>query len=108
MSRDKFGSMNRSKFPNDGRPPVSDLAQALRDIPVKPILRGPRCTVGVLLDELNAEEADALEALLQNELITLPQIVETLYRHGHKVGEHALRRHRRRSTGTGCACPVDV
>lgn len=82
------------------------LADDLSKIEPGTKLKGPRCTVGVLIETLDAESAAILEAKMIDRSIPSGKIAATLLHHGHIVREHAITRHRRRANGNGCACDV--
>lgn len=72
---------------------MSSLAAALAE--VKPIRRGPGCTVCSLLRELDDIDRQALiNALRQDSGITAEQISEALRTEGHEIMGQTLRRHR--------------
>lgn len=78
---------------------IEDLANWERPVP------GPRCRVGALLDDLPADEAEALLAAIDNKRMPLVAISEVLEKNGHHLGTGSIQRHRWRSTPSGCRCP---
>lgn len=64
-----------------------------------------QCTIARLMLTLDDEDRQALEQVMDTESITTRSIVDWLETHGHHVGPHSMRRHRKRSTAQGCRCP---
>lgn len=62
--------------------------------------RGSNCGVRLVLEQLSPEDADDLRAAIANDGITLSVIGKVLREQGYKVGDDALRRHKRQV----CAC----
>ncbi|MFJ5143049.1 hypothetical protein [Streptomyces sp. NPDC088707] len=67
--------------------------------------RGPRCTVGSVLDDLDADTAAKFRIVLDNPAVTATRIADTLTSSGHRVQAPAVARHRRRGGSNGCRCP---
>jgi hypothetical protein len=67
--------------------------------------RGPRCTVGTILDTFDAETAAKFRDVLDNPTITATRIADTLNSSGHRIQAPAVARHRRRGASNGCRCP---
>ncbi|MFF0754399.1 hypothetical protein [Streptomyces sp. NPDC004267] len=67
--------------------------------------RGPRCTVGTILDSLDDETAAKFRTVLDNPAVTATRIADTLTSGGHRVQAPAVARHRRRGASNGCRCP---
>ncbi|WP_234445158.1 hypothetical protein [Streptomyces rimosus] len=81
---------------------IAALTQ-LSDAPPAP--RGPRCTVGAILDALDAATAQKVRDVLDTRDISATQIADTLTASGHRVQAPAVARHRRRGASNGCRCP---
>ncbi|MYX26758.1 hypothetical protein GTY75_08755 [Streptomyces sp. SID8381] len=69
-----------------------------------PAPRGPRCTVGAILDTIDDSTAQTLRALLDTRTVSATQIADALTAHGHRVQAPAVARHRRRGASNGCRC----
>ncbi|MER6232592.1 hypothetical protein ACFUC2_05350 [[Kitasatospora] papulosa] len=67
--------------------------------------RGPRCTVGAILDTLDPDTAAKVRSVLDNPAVTATRIADTLNGSGHRVQAPAVARHRRRGASNGCRCP---
>jgi hypothetical protein len=67
--------------------------------------RGPRCTVGAILDTLDADTAAKVRSVLDNPAVTATRIANTLTSSGYRVQAPAVARHRRRGASNGCRCP---
>jgi hypothetical protein len=79
------------------------LAAALEA--TQPKRKGPPCSIGVLLSPngpLSDEDRATLAAYLADGTFEHSRIVDALTAEGHKVGENAVSRHRRRR----CLCEV--
>ncbi|MGW0562942.1 hypothetical protein ACWDZ4_20540 [Streptomyces sp. NPDC003016] len=74
----------------------------LADAP--PAVRGPRCTVGNILEALDDATARKVREVLDTPTITSTQIADTLTASGHTVQSPAVARHRRRGSSNGCRC----
>ncbi len=61
---------------------------------------GQPCSVGTLLDALPADEAKALEAMMNELGWSAARIFEALSNEGHIVGRQTIGRHRSKS----CSC----
>ncbi|MEU6632830.1 hypothetical protein ABZ905_31790 [Streptomyces parvus] len=70
-----------------------------------PAPRGPRCTVGAILDELDFSTAQKVREVLDSVAISSTQIADALTGSGHRVQAPAVARHRRRGASNGCRCP---
>ncbi|MCX5182646.1 hypothetical protein [Streptomyces sp. NBC_00268] len=66
--------------------------------------RGPRCSVGTLLDAADADVAASLRAVLEMTSVSSVSIAETLSRHGDLITAYTVARHRRRGEPNGCRC----
>ncbi|WP_328491164.1 hypothetical protein [Streptomyces zaomyceticus] len=75
---------------------------ALTSAPAAP--RGPRCSVGTLLDTVDAEAAVSLRKVLDTTTVSANSIAETLSRYGDPVTAYTVNRHRRRGAPNGCRC----
>ncbi|MFI8265279.1 hypothetical protein [Streptomyces sp. NPDC085665] len=67
--------------------------------------RGPQCTVGIILNELDTGTAQKVREVLETPGISSTQIADTLTSSGHRVQAPAVARHRRRGGSNGCRCP---
>ena len=63
--------------------------------------RGPRCSVTVVLESMNDEDAADLRAALGDPTITGSVIARILRNRGHRITEQSVTRHRRGA----CLCP---
>lgn len=84
------------------------LATALNGLIGGTVLRGPACTVGIILDDLQQTDPDghsALVNLLDRTQVSAGQIAEVLASGGKAVSSQTVRRHRLRLRSAGCACP---
>ncbi|MER7951963.1 hypothetical protein ABTY59_31690 [Streptomyces sp. NPDC096079] len=75
---------------------------ALTSVPAAP--RGPRCSVGALLDTAGGDVAASLRAVLDKPSVSATAIAETISRHGEPVTAYTVNRHRRRGAPNGCRC----
>lgn len=66
--------------------------------------RGPRCSVGTLLDNADADVAATLHAVLDMTTVSAVLIAETLSLHGDPITSYTVARHRRRGQPNGCRC----
>lgn len=65
---------------------------------------GPRCSVGILEDQLEGAELEALHVMLgtpDRRGWTESQVYDALIAEGYKVGRQTINRHR----GGRCGCP---
>lgn len=84
---------------------MSPLRTALSDL--RPSARGPRCSLGALLDDLattDPEGCAALRAALDDPTASAPAVAAALISAGYSIRGETVRRHRKRGTATGCAC----
>ena len=84
------------------------LANALNGLIDTPALRGPACTVGRILDDLEGTDPDAhgaLVNLIDGTHVSAGQIANVLASGGKQVSSQTVRRHRLRLRSSGCACP---
>lgn len=70
---------------------ISDI----RNLDVPTLIKGPSCTVCLLLEELPEDEAQALRELLGDPRWRYTALAEALKAEGHDVADHALSRHGR-------------
>jgi len=68
------------------------LADRLAEPPVQ--MKGPRCSIYLLLLQLDADETAALNTALADERFTSVAIADALQAEGYAVKESPLRRHR--------------
>lgn len=61
----------------------------------KPPVKGPRCSVGVTLDEMSETDAQALQSALDNPGVRHSTIADALNAEGYRIGRDAIQRHRR-------------
>lgn len=80
------------------------LSEALQAAGEGRLRKGPRCTVGVLLDSLNNQDKEALVAALANRQVSAASLSLLLREHGHTIGPFTISNHRRSATGAGCLC----
>lgn len=73
---------------------ADELAQAAEDS------RRIRCTVALILQDLDPADRGALEAAMLDGTLTGRVIAEVLTRRGHKVGSGAILNHRNKR----CSC----
>ena len=66
---------------------------------------GFKCAVGKFLATLPESERNAIEKTIENPDVVLTRLHPVLAKHGLDVGITQLQRHRKRLTGSGCACP---
>lgn len=86
------------------RQPVG-LAQELDALTGAPAShRGPRCSVGALLEAADPDVAASLRAVLDTPSVTATAIAETLSRYGDPITAYTVARHRRRGMPNGCRC----
>lgn len=84
---------------------LTDLAaelDALTTVPAAP--RGPRCSVGTLLDAADDKAAASLRKVLDTATVSATSIAETLSRYGDPITAYTVNRHRRRGAPNGCRC----
>ncbi|MFE7072567.1 hypothetical protein ACFU96_21050 [Streptomyces sp. NPDC057620] len=81
------------------------LAQELEALAGAPAAhRGPRCSVGSLLDATDADVATSLRSVLDTTSVSATAIAEALSRYGDPVTAYTVNRHRRRGQPNGCRC----
>lgn len=72
---------------------------------VKPARKGPRCTMGLLLDSLSAADRRAVVADMLDPNVLGTTIRKSLDQMGCAIAQHVVDRHRRMVRGeTGCGC----
>ena len=73
----------------------------LDDIEAERTLKGPRCSIAVLLERLAPDDAEGLRAKLAEppEVITHAAIGRVLRKRGHWMQDSTISRHRRRQCG---------
>ena len=83
----------------------SDLEDALNTLKNKEKSHfGLFCTAGSIIEALPKETQDLLNTIMDDKNIFAGDICRVLKTYGHEVSAEVMRRHRRRRTGTGCAC----
>jgi hypothetical protein len=85
------------------QPGLAEDLQALATAPANP--RGPKCSVGALLDAVDDDVSATLRTVLSNDRVTSRAIADALSRHGDPVTAWTVARHRRRGESNGCRCP---
>lgn len=88
--------------------PSPSLTDRLNGLANAPVVQRPRCSVLLLLLELEKTDADAGKALLaaiDNASVPAGMISDTLAGSGHRIPEQTIRRHRKRQRTGGCLCP---
>ena len=84
-----------------------DLAAALLELPGMKVRSGPACSIAVLLEQLDGQDAaaaGALRAVVDSDAVAPSALARTLSARGHRLAPNTIRRHRRRLSGDGCAC----
>jgi hypothetical protein len=71
------------------------LKEALTEEAAKPVIKGPRCTVGQLLGKLDLEDANALRAAIDSDM-ALENIAAAVRATGVQMSAMTVSRHRRR------------
>jgi hypothetical protein len=66
------------------------------------------CGVGKVMMKLDAGDRAALKEVLDNPEIQVIAIARTLEMNDIKVGYDLIARHRRRTRGNGCRCPMEL
>lgn len=82
------------------------LADSLASLPVK--RPGPTCSVRRALEALAETDPGgtaALVAAIDDKTLAASGLADVLTRHRIHVSAYSIRRHRHRSTGSGCRCP---
>lgn len=67
---------------------------------------GTRCSVARILDGMSAEEAAALNHVIDRTDVYASQIARALVDNGHSISAGMISHHRRRKRGGGCTCPL--
>lgn len=65
------------------------------EIKAEAIMKGPPCSVGVMVQQMTKEERADFEAACQDQLIAGSIIARVLIRRGYDIKVEALRRHRK-------------
>ena len=87
---------------------MTDLAAALDHLEAGPYRPGPACAVASYLAELLVRDAAMharVVALIDNPAIVASGLADVLRTDGLVAGADTVRRHRKRSTSSGCRCP---
>jgi len=71
------------------------MAFDLATIEAKSRPQGPRCTVGILLDELNDHDTKILTVAMERPAIAGTAIAEYLTEQGHPMNASPINRHRK-------------
>lgn len=79
----------------------------LEDLQLVNITKGPQCSVGAMLSQLEPKESAAVLAIIDDPESSLTALSRILSKYGYTIGSKTLRRHRNRSNRDldGCACP---
>jgi hypothetical protein len=72
-----------------------NLKDALEAEAARPVVKGPRCTVGQLLEKLDHEDAEALRAAINSDMM-LETIAAAIRATGVQMSALTVSRHRRR------------
>ncbi|MEU6460329.1 hypothetical protein [Streptomyces sp. NPDC046976] len=81
------------------------LAEELDALTAAPAARrGPRCSVGALLETVDADTAASLHTVLDTASVSATAIAEALSRYGGTFTAYTVNRHRRRGKPNGCRC----
>lgn len=64
---------------------------------------GPKCGLGLVLQQLSPEDVETLNKVLNNRDISAVLIEKALIQYGHRVSRATIANHRRRGNG-GCRC----
>lgn len=88
-----------------------NLSAALDEAMEESYRPATECTVGLLLDRLPEADAAKLrkvldEPLESGEWLPATRIAQILRQNGEIIAATTLSRHRRRSEGIGCKCPI--
>lgn len=62
--------------------------------------KGPKCSVRLLVDSLESEDAADLVAALDDHAVMSSHIAKALKARGHSMSDHTISRHRRKV----CSC----
>lgn len=65
---------------------------------------GLRCTAGQVMNSLSKDTQKLLNEVMDDKSVFAGDICRVLKSFGYDVSAEVMRRHRRRKTGTGCAC----
>ncbi len=65
---------------------------------------GLRCSAGQVMNSLSKETQKLLNEVMDDKSVYAGDICKVLKSFGYHVSAEVMRRHRRRRTGTGCAC----
>ena len=71
------------------------FADTLEQHGARPLVKGPSCSVRDTLDKMDAADAAALQAALDNPEVRHSVIVDALNAEGWRIGRDAVQRHRR-------------
>lgn len=63
-----------------------------------------RCGIVKIMERMDADEADALMAAIDNPLVSASDLARILTQHGFAASDKMIWRHRNRGNG-GCGCP---
>lgn len=78
----------------------------LDDLKLVNISKGPQCSVGQMLKQLEPKESGAVLAVIDDPESSLTALSRILSKYGYSINSKTLRRHRNRSNREldGCAC----
>jgi len=63
------------------------------------------CKVFILLSKLDPDDSAKLSDLIDDNSVSGASISRILYKNGYQINDRNVNRHRRRNSGSGCACP---
>jgi hypothetical protein len=81
--------------------PENSQPSLLDDVAAERRVKGPLCTIAILLDTLAPADATDLRTLLGNRTIPGTAIARVLRKRGHTITDSTIQRHR----NALCACP---
>jgi len=84
---------------------MSDFIDDLDSLIGKSFVSPNKCKVWLIMNNLQPDEAAKLNELINNTSVSANSISKILYQNKHFLSGAIVSRHRRRSSGTGCACP---
>jgi hypothetical protein len=67
----------------------------LDDMRAEKIVKGPPCSVGIMLESMTAQEQEEFASACADSTIASSVIARVLARRGHEVRKESIRRHRK-------------